>query len=300
MDIDLTNTEKNLPVKHEFANVERTHLLPGIFQMRGGIRNPGAIEIRKDFENGYAEISAPKPLTPFDAVLICIILCKAAQNKKPLYSTTKSKNGIELRTQLGLLKDAASQDCLVYETSARKLIEEMGISWQGHKTCKQIENSLKRIFKTSFIIEKTSDNKRCVYMFHLMSSIKIEGEKEATLAFGINPVLAQALIEPGHFAQIDIKTLINLERSEQLLFICLCNNIDNGKSRKFSQEDLREFLYGPLNAQIIKDTVRKQISRAKNTAQRLTKKLGWEYEENNGIIKIKRPGVQSKQKKPQK
>lgn len=279
-------------VQHEFADVDRFHLAKGLFQIMGGSRKPDPIEIKLHLSNGgYLEILSPRPLRPYDQKLLCTVLCKAAQNKKIISPDTQNKIGRLLRDQLELLEAAAEEKCLAYQTSARQLTEDMGYKWHGARTAKQIEASLKRLFATTFTLETyTKESKRKVYMFRLMSHVKLEEARDITLAFGLNVILAAALLTPGHYARIDMEILRSLEQAQQLMFVALCNAIDPGKKRSFTQEELAELIYGEKPNKILRNTYIKQLSRAKTLAKTLIESLSdWNHEEKGDLLWIKRP-----------
>lgn len=274
----------------QFAHVERYNLITGLFQIFRGKRKAGPVEIQMDLPNGGSlEIIAAKALHVFDAVLLCIIVCKCAQNKKIIYPYTSSEMGKKLRSGLDLLEDAIEEKCLAYETSMRQLIADMNLLWQGTKSVKQIEESLIRSAMVGFVLRTKKDGKPKTYIFHLMSYAKLEKQKE-TIVIGLNPLLANALIVPGHYAKIDIDSLRELEQAEQLMFIYLSNAIDPGRTRSFTDHELRSYLYGPNTDTLPKNTLSQQKKRAKTTAISLIKKLnGWKYEEKDNLLWIARP-----------
>lgn len=282
--------EKNLPaLVQEFADVERYHLTPGIFQTAECGKKPAALEVYIDLpDGGSLKVTGPKPLHPFDAVLLCAVLCKAAQDKKTISPGTQNPLGIELRSRLELMEDSLKEKCLAYNTNARELTRSMGLSWKGSKSLKQIEESLERMFTTSFILKRYKDGKKRTDMFRLLSNIKIREEKDITVAFGINTVLAEALLSPGHFARIDMEDLRKLQKAEQLMFIQLSNTIDPGKKRSFTPGQIREFLHGNAD-QVPEETVKKQTQRARAIAKKVAAALGWGYEEIKPLIRITRP-----------
>lgn len=283
-------------IQHEFADVDRFHLAKGLFQIMGGARKPDPVEIKLHLSNGgYLEIVSPRPLRPYDQKLLCTVLCKAAQNKKIISPDTQNKIGRLLRDQLELLEAAAEEKCLAYQTSARQLTEDMGCKWHGARTVKQIEASLKRLFMTSFTLETyTKEGRRKLYLFRLMSHVKLEEARDITLAFGLNVILAAALLTPGHYARIDMEILRGLEQAQQLMFVALCNAIDPGKKRSFTVEELAELIYGEKPDKILRNTYIKQLSRAKTLTETLVDSLsGWSHEEKGDLIWIKRPFLHS-------
>lgn len=285
-------TTKAEIVQTEFADIDRFHLTTGLFQIMGGKRKPDPVEINIDLSNGgKLRITAFWPLRPFDQKLLCAIVCKAAQSKKIISPDTTTELGIELRNKLELLEEAAKEKCLAYQTSARQLIEDMGLEWAGKKSIKQIEESLDRLFHTTFTLETYKNNKRIRYLFRLMSHVKLEdNKKDITMAFGLNIILAKALVEHGHYARINMEIMRSLEQAQQLLFVALCNAIDLGKKRSFTWDELREFIYGKKPENIIKNTYIKQISRTKALIFNLINSLhNWKIEEKSDLIWIKRP-----------
>lgn len=281
------------PVKTEFATVERHHLVSGIFQIMGGKRDTGPLDLKYDLpDGGSLRIAAPYPLRPFDAVLLCVVICKAAQDIKRISPGTQNPAGQKLRNFLELDGDSVNEPCLAYTTNARQLIEEMGLSWQGHKSLKQLEESLFRLYSTTFALEWRKNNKRRVDMFHLMSHVGLEETRRVTIALGVNPVAAMAILDPGRFARIDMDTLRSLNQAQQLMFIALSNAIDPGKKRGITPAELRAMLYGPITNKTSADTIKKQTARAKATAVKLIASLeakGWRMEDAGDRLWIKRP-----------
>lgn len=289
----------------EFAHVERNHLAPYLFQIakRGPHKQEG-IHITKELPRGGSlEISGVQPLRPFDAVLLCLVVCKCAQNQVILGPDPVTENGKKLRAALRLKGNCEKADGLVHTTSANKLIKDMGRVWSGGITLHMLEESLWRMFQISFKLERI-DKKgtRTVDMFNILNSGRVVEKsgrtlskgRSALLQIGINPILAKVLMGGGNWCHIDMTSLLSLDKgAEQLLYISLCNTIDpqNKPSdyQKLTKEDLRGMLYGPPDH----DNNRKynrQVRSAENYLQRITGKLsGWKAREHDGKWQITRP-----------
>lgn len=99
---------------------------------------------------------------------------------------------------------------------------------------------------------------------------------------------------PRHFARIPLMALRNLDANEKLLFIMLCNAIDEEKTRTLPYNVLREMLYGKLRDDIENrlnlKTVKMQRYRAKKIALSMIEKVpGWEAENTSLGLEIFRP-----------
>lgn len=301
----IAEPEKTVEIVREFANVDRYHLRPGLFQASRGKRRNEPLELVYELKNGGSlEISSIHPLRPFDAILLCLVICRAAQNQTLLGPTPKTKIGQELREKLELLESSVFKTCLTYRTSARRLIANLGLIWHGSVSIKKIEESLRRMFKVSFILTRIDDDgKKEIDMFHLMSYVRLVSKgKNAEMILAIDPILANALINPMHYATIDMESLKMLSScdTQQLLFIELCNLIDPGKKRSFTIERLRELIYGSIDNETAKNAS-KQNMRTKDHLAGIIEKLdGWKSQQIDDLIWIERPYIKGYKPKRQK
>lgn len=287
-----TNNNNSSSKKHfseppiHFADIDRYHLKPGIFQISR--KTYEAIDITYPLANGGSlRVIAPKPLTLFDLILLCVIVEYAAKNKRTIYPTTKSKKGIALRKKLDLLYNSLSKECLAYETTMRELTRNMGYKWHGATTIEQINESLLRIYSMTFVIKKKSkEGKEIEDAFRIISYLHIEKDinKDATIALALNPSLTEALIGQGHYARIDMDIFSNLIKYEKMIYAYLCNYIGYGNSRTFKGEELRQILYGDIQKTDSPLTTTSQQARAKKLTIQVCEKLkesGWHYQQTN-------------------
>lgn len=236
---DKQETAKASKIFKEFAMVERFHLPPELFQTAygGRAKDPHPFEITYNFSGGSLEISTIRPLKPFDAALICLIACKAAQQRRILSADPSTAHGKQLRRDLELSEDSIYKDCLTYSTSSQQLMKELGLYCRsGSRMAENLEESLKRIFKVSFILNRTVNEQKETHMFHMLSRVvMVENGRSARMMFAIDPIMAEAILMPGHYAQIDMEQLRLLAQqpTQQLLYIQLCNAIDAGKDVPF-------------------------------------------------------------------
>lgn len=298
---DKQETEKASKIIREFAMVERSHIPPELFQTAygGRLNDPKPLEIEYQFKGGSLEISAIRPLRPFDATLICLVACKAAQQRRILSPNPVTEHGRRLRDALELGEESCFKDCLTYTTSASKLMADLGLYCQpgGLKIQERLEESLKRIFKVSFILKRTINGQTQTDMFHMLSRIRMVTKgRDAKMMFAIDPIAAEAILNPGHYAQIDMADLRTLAHSpnQQLLYIQLCNQVDGGKRRAFTELQFRGLIYGAKD--INNETpanIRQQIRRSKKQARDMMTNLkDWSMAEQDDLIWIDRPIIQ--------
>lgn len=284
----------NLTEADEFALVDRYHLEPQLFQvLPRGRRQSRPVEIKCDLSSGGSlEIAALHHLQPIDAVLMCLICCKAAQDKLYIHADTQSSEGRRLRMDLDLRKDAAQDSCLAYRTSARNLINQLGLKWHGNKSVKKIEDSIKRMFRTSFVLERFADGRRRVHMCNLLASVDIEDTgRDAEMLIAINPILAAAIIDPGHYAHVGMDDLRKLagKEAQQLLYVLLCNMVSSGSRKYFRPQDIRTMLYGPPEEGARKNTTNQQTSRAMRALRDMADTVGWMVSDRDGRVCVSRP-----------
>lgn len=166
------------------------------------------------------------------------------------------------------------------------MCEYMGYKW-GQNFKKHFEEALERIYGVSFIIKRTKDGKTRTDMSRLLSGVRTEDNK---LSFGLNPVLASALLGEGHYARLDMDILRDLSSSQKILYAMLCNACPPATLRTISAEELRRMLYG--NPPAAKSGISMQTARAIKQAVDLCGRIGWTVTQpKKGLLNIKRPRV---------
>lgn len=272
----------------EWADVERYHLIPGIFQVANGRKKShiDRLEIIRDYNNTHIEIIGPYVLRPFDLVLLCSLVSMAGKEKIYILKNPSTKIGKELRNSLELQYASTEKDCLYCQTTMRGICDYMGYKW-GQNFSKNFEESLKRIYSVSFIIKRKVDGKTCTDMTRLLSGVRSEDNK---INFGLNPVLASALLGEGHYARLDMDILRELKSSQKILYAMLCNACPPATLRTINGEELRRMLYGSEPA--CRSGTPMQITRAIKQTIELCKRIGWTVTQpEKNVITIKRPRI---------
>lgn len=271
----------------EWADVERYHLIPGIFQVANGRKKKDIdrLEIIRDYPDTHIEIIGPYVLRPFDLILLCSLVSMAGKEKICIPSQPVSNLGRDLREALELQYAATEKNCLCCQTTISKMCKYMGYKW-GQNFIKKFEEALKRIYGVSFIIKRTRNGKTRTDMSRLLSGIKTEDGK---INFGLNPVLASALLGEGHYARIDMDILRELKSSQKLLYAMLCNACQPGSLRAINVNELRKILYGD-STPASRQTKAAQISTAIKQTIELCERIGWTVTQpEKDILNIKRP-----------
>lgn len=244
---------KNQVLKR-IAAIERYHTRPGIFQMPRGTGR--GLDVTYELSNGGSlRVLAPKPLTPYDLTMLCVILENIVKQRKTISKNTKGELATKLYQGFQFEPDNdETKICLVYETSYYALIKDMNLDWHGSMSIKYIKDSLLRLSSTTLVL---NDFK----IRHIISYADTDVEK---LTVAINPVMAGAVIGgEGHYFKIEMNTFLNLSPQEKLLYIQLCAQIEPGKCRHFTRDELREILYGRLTRFDKINSIEKQEARAK-------------------------------------
>lgn len=287
--------------KDEFALVNRHHLEPQLFQVAArehlpAGRNPESVKIEHDLgDGGSITIRAWEHLQPFDLTLMCLVCCKAAQEERLyLLPDTQSQEGLELREGLKLREDSVKETCLVMRSSARSIMQDLGLPWAGHKSIRKLSESLDRMFGVGFRLvrrDKRTGRMR-TDMFHMLSATRIESVgRDAKMTIALNPVLAATILDPGHYAHVGMDDLRKLagKDAQQLLYVLLSNAIPAGGKRCYARADIRVMVYG-ADGDAKRPALSNRTARALRALHDMADTVGWVVADEDGRILISRPG----------
>lgn len=289
----------HLPERRQFAMMEKSHLRPGLFQATSHNRPLMAYEDSFSLKYGDLEacidVRSSAVLTAFDALLLVAIMNKC--KTKGYYTISpdnKSPVAQELRNKMELEKDARKEKTVIYETTMRELIKNMGLKWAGKCSIEMIQESLWRMFGVSFRFRYYNEEKNLTKeeFFHMLSSAKnkTENGKDGKLLVHLNVALARVIINPTNFAKIFIEDLLSLTSNEQIMYMQLCALVSSGQTKFITREDARFMLYGKIRPKEDRETINKQKTRAMQVITSVVKKLsGWTIvEKTREGIRIRR------------
>lgn len=273
----------------EWADIERYHLTPGIFQVANGRKKKDIdrLEVIREYKDTYIKIIGPYVLRPFDLVLLCSLVSMAGREKIYIPLQPVTDVGRNLRESLELQYASTEKNCLYCQTTMRGMCEHMGYKW-GQNFKRHFEEALERIYGVSFIIKRTKDGKTRTDMSRLLSGVRTEDNK---INFGLNPVLASALLGEGHYARLDMEILRELKSSQKIIYAMLCNACPPATLRAINVNEIRKMLYGDATP-ASRQARAAQTSRAIKQAVELCGRIGWTVTQSEkGVLNIKRPRV---------
>lgn len=292
----------------DIALAERYHLRGNVF--RASSKNHTGESLPNDayqhefrFPSGAClKVDYSEPLTPSDAAILCVILhlCSKSRRLKSIPPRPVDELDTQLREALELKHDAQHELCLALPTTTKDIALGSGLKLHGGID-DIIIDSLRRFQQVSLKLEHQLADEdgikhRVIEEFNIMSHTVINNTKgkPTEIYICINPVLTRTVKNPRHFTRISLEILRRLNPTEKLLYIMLCNAIDEGKVRLLTTDKLREIVYGKLcdgvEDKMKKDTIIKQRQRAKKfTIDMINKIPGWEAEVSSQGLEISRP-----------
>lgn len=189
----------------------------------------------------------------------------------------------DVREALKLEKDAASQDCLVLNTSLYEIAKTLGLS-TGGSSLRLIKESLFKLSCVSFVIYKGENISGAFWKTNLFSELAgINGE----IVVGINPTLSRALCGGQ-------STFINMEEQKQLgsdvskrLHVWLSSWMRSGDTRKIERDILVPHVWGNV---VTGDALRSRRHTLRKALAELNTLEGWSCtEDDEGNIHIHKP-----------
>lgn len=281
-------TRKALPKPkaptRQFAMMDRTHLVTGLFQAPIRNRKPEPFEDTVYLNNNKIrlDIKVPSPLTAFDATLLCVALNKAKTRKdrsKTISPDNINPVAVKLREDMQLGKDALHEKTKIYRTSMRELIKEMNLPWAGKRSIEMIRDSMWRMlfigFRVRYYNEKGNVEKEEIFNMMSFAQSRTDDDQDGKLIIHFNVILAKLLLDAKNFIKIYIDDLLELKGNAQIVYMQLCK-LPSGQKKFITREEARAMLYGKLNPKDNKNTINVQRTRAIKTVEHVITTLsGW-------------------------
>lgn len=278
--------------KQQYANHELSHILaPGLFRsIRKGERVKNKLDITYKLADESIRFWGPEPLGADDMrVLQGLVALASTQYSDVKVSKLTSEPleniEIELRQRLKTNGGASDQECLIVQSSFRRLAQEIGYKDSESGTrFKSLQNCLDRLWAVSVLVVK--DGKK--FGYRILSEYSTDDEKGA-LNVAVNPRLAAAIMGRTNYARVDMAEVRALKTDPARLLHQRLHMIRPGRSQNFHIDTLCNYVWPDKNEKIKPATLRKRYQVINISLNELAD-LSWAIEKlENGIIQIRRP-----------
>lgn len=294
---DIIKASQGKPITYmtEFARHDLVHCsVPGLFRSQFRTNQRRGFDIV--FQQGEFEYRflGNKVLGGSELLMLQTLVALAGVQGDILDSEPESDVGKVLRTGLEAEHEARNMQAIVVRTTFYQLLKEAGLDHRnmGGATIEWLREVLLNLSMVTIVVSKDGGKKFAI--FKILSFAACDGD-EKTLAVGLNPYIAKAILGGKH-VYIDMNEVRRIKKEQtRILHQRLCSWIDPGKKGTISLDKMASYVYGDADG-VNKTARSRRRSVIKKCLEELNQ-IGWSIiEKKPKIFEILRPGKQSKTK----